>query len=106
MYNNVCEKSLENVTILRAHKKTEHLSKGVCQQFLDGKCDRGSSCWFTHVMKEADHETSQEGYKQSDFQFPRLNPFPPEDTQAIMKTLNMVLEKMKLMEEMFQQKKE
>jgi hypothetical protein len=103
---NVCEKSFENVTILRAHKKAEHLSNGVCQQFLDGECTRGSTCWFKHVIKEPENEASDEENKKSDFQFPGLNPFPPGETQVIMKTLNMVLERMKMMEEMFQQRKD
>ena len=102
---NVCDKTFEDVASLRKHKKADHLSKGICQQFVKGSCDRGNTCWFEHVMNETDHKTSQEGFMQSDFQFPPLNPIPPEDAQMIMKTLNMVLKKMQVMEEMFQQKK-
>ena len=44
--------------------------------------------------------------EQSDFRYPPLNPIPPNQppnqTQSMMDTLNMVLRKMEVMEEFFQ----
>ena len=99
-----CSKTLDNLKDLRTHQKTEH---PICKRFLEGTCQRSIFfCWYKHELKETSSEVPQEGFSDSDFQFPPLNPFPPEQTQIIMNTLNMILQKMKEMEERFLQKEQ
>ena len=97
---NVCDKKFENSNSLRSHKKNEHMNITLCQKFMQGNCERSDDdCLYAHRMKEAQKETSQ----KSVFQFAPQKPFPPDQTEMIMKTLNMVLQKMEMMEKVFQQ---
>ena len=101
---NACDKTFDNLLELRTHRKSVH---SVCNRFLEGTCPRSNNdCWYEHKTKETYSETSpKKEFNESVFQFPPLNPVPPENMQTIMKTLNMVLRKMEMMEEMFQEKK-
>ena len=81
-----CDKTFDNLNSQRSHRRSEHSPK---QQ-----------------PNATQTNAPQEQCKASGFQFPQPGPVPPESTQTqtIMDTLNMVLLKMKQMEEKFLQK--
>ena len=87
---NACDKTFDNLLELRAHRKSVH---SVCNRFSEGTCTRiKKDCWYENKTKETYSETSpKKEFNESVFQFPPLNPVPPENMQTIMKTLNMVL---------------
>ena len=102
-----CGKTFESLKSLKAHKLSEHSSNVVRQKFVDGKCERSSEdCLFKHEFKETPNGTPKETAERLNedlvFHFPRLNPFPPDQAEMIMKTLQMVLQKMELMEKVLQ----
>ena len=100
----ICDKRFETVHSLRTHKMNEHSAPGVCQKFIQGDCMRSDEeCWYKHIIIESKKESTPESMGQSGFRFTPVYPAPPDQTELIMKTLNMVLQKMELMERVFQQ---
>jgi len=100
----VCEKTFDDFQSLRSHRRCEH---STCKRFLEGTCQRSSEeCWYVHESKETHAKSYQKMSNDSDFQFPQLDPFPPENINMIMKTLKTVLQKMEMMEEMIQVKQQ
>ena len=96
----ICDKTFDTVHDLRAHRMNEHSAPGLCQKYIHGDCMRGDEeYWFKHTTRESTNESM----KQSGFRFAQVHPAPPDQTELIMKTLNMVLQKMELMERVFQQ---
>ena len=101
---NVCEKTFENWNSVRVHKRRDHAPKVPCKRFKEWICKRSEQeCWYLHNFKESESEKPSDNLG---FQFPRLNPNPPDQTQIIMQTLQEVLQRMQMMEDLFQQKKQ
>ena len=57
-----------------------------------------------HKLNQSDSLSTEKVSNESDFQYPIKNPFPPDHSQVIMNTLNIVLQKMEKMEVLFKQK--
>jgi hypothetical protein len=96
------KKTFENWNSVRVHKRREHAPKVPCKRFKEGICKRSEQeCWYQHNFKESESD------KPSDnFQFPRLNPNHPDQTEIIMQTLQEVLQRMQMMEDLFHPKKQ
>ena len=100
---NVCAKTYQNSNSLKAHVKNEHSSVLLCQNFILGKCERSDEeCWFKHKSPIKPTENSRKS-NISGFRLSQENQFPPDQAEIIMKTLNIVLQKMEIMEIAFQQ---
>ena len=85
------------------HKKKEHPSIVICSKFLQGNCQRAAQdCWYEHTKEGSNENCPENNEKDSDFQFPPPPTLPPDQGQSIMRTLNMVLQKMELMEKKLQ----
>ena len=75
---NLCDNIFENSSSLRAHRRGVHGSNQSCSNFTQGKCQKSEDeCLFNHMTKETQNKTKEE-FQYSDFQFPSLNPFPPD----------------------------
>ena len=99
-----CDQTFEDWNGLRYHKKKAHSSNVTCHRFLEGRCDKSEQqCEYKHDKKMKQNEKQEEIIKESGFRFPPVDPFPPDQAQLIMKTLEMVLQKMDVMERFFQQ---
>ena len=59
--------------------------------------------WLSFSITLANpNKSTPEAMKQSGFRFDPVHPAPPDQTELIMKTLNMVLQKMEMIERVFQ----
>ena len=86
---------------MKAHKRKKH---PVCERFVEGTCQKScDDCWYYHDIKESPKEPQQETLNESGFRFTPPNQFPPEQGEMLMKTLNMVLQRMEKLEERFLQ---
>ena len=102
-----CDKAFEDGKSLRIHKRKVHYSNIACHRFLEGTCDKSmEECEYKHERKETQNAKPEESSRESGFRFPPVDPFPTDQAQMIMQTLNMVLQKMDTMERFFQQMKQ
>ena len=101
----LCASSFQDKNDLRNHRRTNHPSIAPCRKYIEGHCDRSETeCLFNHDFKETQEK---EAYSQNVpvFQSASPNPAPPDKDQKLMEFMNMVLQKMSSMEEMFQKLK-
>lgn len=87
-----CDKSFDVKSDLKDHIKKYH--KEIIKSINESEI----------FNTEKVFNESEEVIHESVFQYNPKNPFPPDQSQTIMNTLNIVLQKMKTMESFFQQK--
>ena len=85
-----CGQSFEDWDKLREHKRTNHVTNTTAHR----------------SQPQMQQQKSTIESEQSDFRLPTFDLFPPDQTQEIMKTLQVGLQKMvmDMMEKFFQQK--
>ena len=90
-------KKFQKENILKTHRKKEH-SFTAFHKVFDARSMKMNPSVSGNDEKETENEASQESSVNSVFQYPPLNTPPPDQLKMIMETLQMVVQKMELME--------
>ena len=99
----ICNFEFETKDSLKKHKKKEHPENvKKCENFSSNKCKRKDThCWFIHEYKDSNVESSPSSQKSQVFCKDLKDPFPPEQFQKMMKSMETVFQK--VIEEHFKQ---
>ena len=82
-----CSQVFETWDELRQHKRTKHVTNSTANL----------------SEPQSHHQKLNKESEQQGFRLPPFDPFPPDQSQEIMRTLQVVLQKMNVMEKFFQQ---
>ena len=98
---NVCDEEFQERICFMKHKKTEHPDSILeCQNFKRGKCQRTDElCWFKHTPVTKEPNTPSQDQV---FQNAPPNLFPPEQFSRMLQMVDILCQKVELMEKRMQ----
>ena len=90
-----CNQEFETKDSLKKHKKTEHPENvRKCENFSSNKCKRNDThCWFIHQPEDSNVESSPSPQKNQVFCKDPKDPFPPEQFQRMMQSMEILFKK-------------
>ena len=122
-----CKEEYTSYWSLMNHRRQKHPSNKVCRYYLRDQCIHGVNCWYrhdepmqvdqssgsdkecekvsktkpiikSHITKSHEEQSKPNVASNQDFQKVPLQTFPPDALKSIMETLQMVLQRMDLLE--------